>query len=412
MNKIARRTVLAGLAVVPVAGIAACGGNGGNKGESGATSISVSVGRQPYAAGNSPITQYMFENKLFEDAAADYGYDLSVEYQDFPTAAPQVEAMVAERLDFGMWGNTPVVRAAAQQQAVSVIGIGEGSMRFLLVTRKDSGITDISHLEGKSVGVTIGGDPHLALLQMLEGAFGTTDIEEIGISLVDTPSPASAAQVPQGVDATITIHPAYLTEIAQNDNVIAIANSYGETEDGYVGEMGEGAGHRYPSADDSRFAPEGFYSHRSFWVTRNAVLEEHPDVVSAFVQAQQSAIAALLEMESTEVAALVTDYWGEDLEVGAQIVDDELLFRRGWSWATNGDGQVLMKLSEQLEGAGVIDEALTWDETVNIFELASEATGTAYEGAGSAPPAEEFRGADSDDARGAPQWELEGWEAP
>lgn len=410
MNNIPRRSVLAGLAAAPVVGLAACGSDGA--GSSGGTALGVSVGRQPYAAGNSPITQYMFENQLFEEAAAEYGYELTVEYQDFPSAAPQVEAMLADRLDFGMWGNTPVVRSSAQDQAVSVIGVGEGSMRFLLVTRKDSGITDIAHLEGKSVGVTIGGDPHLCLLQMLEAELGTNDVDALGISLVDTPSPAAAAQVPQGVDATITIHPAYLAEIAQNDTVIAIANSYGQTEDGYSGELGEGAGHHYPSSDESTFAPEGFYAHRSFWVTRDAMIDEHPDVVSAFLQAQQKAITALMEMDGTDVAGLVTEYWGEDVEAGAQIVEDELLFRRGWPWATNGDGQVLLKLSESLNTAAVIDAPLTWEDTVAMFEQASEAAGTAYDNAESAPAPEEFDVTDTDDTRGAPQWELDGWEAP
>lgn len=410
MHQISRRTILTGLAAVPVVGLAACGNDGGAS--SGGSSLSVSVGRQPYAAGNSPITQYMFENELFEQAAADYGYDLTVEYQDFPSAAPQVEAMLADRLDFGMWGNTPVVRSVAQDQAVSVIGVGEGSLRFLLVTRKGSDITDIADLEGKSVGVAIGGDPHLCLLQMLLAELGTNDVDALGITLVETPSQAAAAQVPQGVDATITIRPAFLAELAQNDDIIAVANSYGGTEDGYSGELGTGAGHHFASADESIFAPEGFYAHRSFWVTRNAVIDEHPDVVSAFLQAQQAAITALMEIDGTEVASLVTDYWGDDLEAGAKVVEDELLFRRGWPWATNGDGQVLLKLSEQLHSAGVIDAPLDWEGTVGIFEAASAAAGTAYENSETAPPQEEFEVTGTDDTRGAPQWELDQWEAP
>ena len=97
---------------------------------------------------------------------------------------------------------------------------------------------------------------------------------------------------------------------------------------------------------------------------------------------------------------------------GARIVEDELLFRRGWPWATNGDGQVLLKLSESLHTAAVIDAPLTWEDTVAIFEQGSEAAGTAYDNAESAPAPEEFEGTDTDDTRGAPQWELDGWEAP
>src|SRR5438067_4461880 len=69
--------------------------------------IKVSVGRQPWAAGNSPVTQYMVANKTFERFAADAGYDLTVDYRDYPSALPMVEAFVSGNLDFGMWGNTP-----------------------------------------------------------------------------------------------------------------------------------------------------------------------------------------------------------------------------------------------------------------------------------------------------------------
>jgi hypothetical protein len=44
--------------------------------------LKVSVGRQPWAAGNSPVTQYMIANKTFERFAADAGYDLTVDYRD------------------------------------------------------------------------------------------------------------------------------------------------------------------------------------------------------------------------------------------------------------------------------------------------------------------------------------------
>ena len=70
----------------------------------------VSVGRQPWAAGNSPVTQYMIANKTFERFAAEAGYDLTVDYRDYPSALPMVEAFVSGNLDFGMWGNTPIVR--------------------------------------------------------------------------------------------------------------------------------------------------------------------------------------------------------------------------------------------------------------------------------------------------------------
>ena len=52
--------------------------------------IKVSVGRIPWAAGNSPVTQYMINNKLFEKRAAEQGYDVTIDWRDYPTAMPMV----------------------------------------------------------------------------------------------------------------------------------------------------------------------------------------------------------------------------------------------------------------------------------------------------------------------------------
>lgn len=69
--------------------------------------LKVSIGRIPWAAGNSPMTQYMINNKMLEKRAAEFGYDLTVDWREYPTALPMVEAMVGNNLDMGMWGTRP-----------------------------------------------------------------------------------------------------------------------------------------------------------------------------------------------------------------------------------------------------------------------------------------------------------------
>src|SRR4029079_19388280 len=122
----------------------------------GAKAAKVWVGRQPYAAGNSPVTQYMMNEKLFEKAASELGYDLTVDWRDYPSALPMVEAFVSGNLDIGMWGNTPIVRLLAQGQPINVLSVGEGHMRFVLLTRKGSPIKSIADLKGKTVGALVG----------------------------------------------------------------------------------------------------------------------------------------------------------------------------------------------------------------------------------------------------------------
>ncbi len=172
--------------------------------------LKVSVGRQPWAAGNSPVTHYMMQNKTFEKFAADAGYDVTVDYRDYPSAAPMVEALVSGNLDFGMWGNTPIVRLIAQNQPLQIVSVGEGHFRFILATRKDSPIRNLADLKGKTVGALLGGDPYNVLSQMLRFELGNPDPKAHGITVVNTPTQAQAATIPTGMDAAVLIHPAYL----------------------------------------------------------------------------------------------------------------------------------------------------------------------------------------------------------
>ena len=102
--------------------------------------VKVSVGWIPWAALNSPVSKYMIEKKLFEKRAAEQGYDVTVDWREYPTALPMVEAVVGNNLDIGMWGNTPIVRAISTGLPISLGVVGEGHLRFLITTRKGSPI--------------------------------------------------------------------------------------------------------------------------------------------------------------------------------------------------------------------------------------------------------------------------------
>ena len=82
----------------------------------------------------------MMANKLFEKQASELGYDLTVDWRDYPTAMPMVEAVVGNNIDIGMWGNTPIIRAISAGLPVSLMVVGEGHLRFVIATRKGSPI--------------------------------------------------------------------------------------------------------------------------------------------------------------------------------------------------------------------------------------------------------------------------------
>ena len=368
----------------------------------------VSVGRQPWAAGNSPVTKYMMDNKTFEGFAADAGYDLTVDYRDYPSAAPQVEAFVSGNLDFGMWGNTPIVRLVAQNQPIQIITVGEGHFRFVLATRKDSPIRNVADLKGKTIGALLGGDPYNVLSQMLRYELGNPDPKAFNITVVNTPTQAQAATLPSGMDAAVVIYPAFLKASVELGTV-GIINSFGYTESHYKGPAGEGAGIVLPSVKKSAFYPDGFYLHRSFWIGSRKIIESDPALVTAFVTAQQDAVAKLSKMDPGKVSDLAKKYWELPPELGAKVVQDDVLFKRGWCWPTEGDATALLETSKSMVDGKLITKPLAWAQVKGAFAQAAAVDKAAYEKTGRVPDAAGFNDKNAQDLRGAPVWDIQSW---
>ena len=344
----------------------------------------LSVGRQPWAAGNSVVTQHMINEKLFEKAATAMGYDLTVDWRDYPSAIPMVEAFVSGNLDLGMWGNTPIVRLIAQNQPIQILSVGEGHLRFVVAVRKDSPIRNLADLKGKTVGALLGGDPYNAFSQMLQFELGNGDPKAHGITMVNTPTQAQAATIPGGMDAAIAIYPAYLQANAAIGTT-AIINSFGYTEAHYDGPAGKGAGHLLESVKKAPFYPDGYYLHRSFWITQQNVARNNRDLVVAFLIAQQQAIAALGAVDKGAVSESVRKYWELPPELGAKVVDDEVLFKRGWCWPTEGDAAAVLEISKYMVAGRIIERPLEWSKVKGAFSSTAPLLKEAYEKSGAKP---------------------------
>ncbi len=399
-----RQLVLGGAAI---AGAAALGMPALVRAQGSRRPLKLSIGRIPWAAGNSPMTQYMINNKLMEKRAAELGYDLTIDWREYPTALPMVEAMVGNNLDIGMWGNTPITRGLASGLPISPMVVGEGRLRFMITVKNGSPIRNMQDLRGKTVGVSLGGDPQSALFQMLRHELNVNDIKETGIRFVNMPTHAQAASVPTGVDATCTISPAFLA--AQATGTVAIANSFGYTEDYYDGPAGKGGGILLPSVRKSPFFPDGYYLHRSFWIGRNGFIEQHPQAVVAFLMAQQEAVAALTAMDAGAVSQLVKDYWKLDAAQGAKVVKDDVLFSRGWSWPTENDARAILETSKFMAENKVIDKPLQWGQVKSAFTRTAPLVKQAYDRLGAKPAMTEFMRTDAADLRGRPVWDINQW---
>jgi ABC-type nitrate/sulfonate/bicarbonate transport system substrate-binding protein len=377
------------------------------RGQKARQTVTIALGWIPWAAGNAPVTQYMINDRTFEKHAAELGYDLTVDWREYPTAMPMVEAIVGSNLDMGMWGNTPIIRSLAANLPISLMCVGEGHLRFLLATRKGSPIRNVQDLRGKTVGAQLGGDPYNALTSILHYELGSADPKASNIRLVNTTTLAMAAQVPAGMDASICIYPAFLA--AQRTGTVGIVNSFGYTEAQYKGPLGEGAGIMLPSVKKSPFYPDGYYLHRSFWIVNNAIIEKNPQLVVAYLMANEEAVAALSGTDAGEVSQLVKNYWRLDAEQGGKVVKDDVLFARSWAWPTENDARAVLETSKYLVQSKVIEQPLTWAQVKNAFARTAPLVKQAYERLGSKPAAVEFTRTDTADLRGLPVWEMDKW---
>jgi ABC-type nitrate/sulfonate/bicarbonate transport system substrate-binding protein len=377
------------------------------RGQGALAPVKVSVGRIPWSAFNSPMSQYMINNKLFEKHAAALGFDLTVDWREYPTALPMVEAIVGNNLDMGMWGNTPIIRSIIAGLPISLMVVGEGHLRLVVATRKGSTIRTAQDLKGKTVGALLGGDPYNALSQILRYELGSPNPRDHGIRIVNTPTLAQAAEVPSGMDAAIAVYPAYLA--AEPTGSVAVVNSFGYTEDYYQGPLGSGGGIMLPSVKTSPFYPDGYYLHRSFWLLNNRFGEAQPKVVIAFLMAQQEAVEALGAMNAGDVSQLVTQYWKLDATSGGKVVNDDVVYDRKWAWPTENDARAVLEVSKYLVDAKMIDKPLAWSQVKNAFALTTPLVKEAFDRMGAKVSEAEFARTDAKDLRGLPIWSVDRW---
>jgi hypothetical protein len=377
------------------------------RGQAALQQVKVSVGRIPWSAFNSPMSQYMINNKLFEKHAATLGYNVAIDWREYPTALPMVEAIVGNNLDMGMWGNTPIIRSIFAKLPISLMVVGEGHLRLVIATRKGSNIRTAQDLKGKTVGALLGGDPYNALAQILRYELGSPNPRDHGIKIINTPTLAQAAEVPSGMDAAIAVYPAFLA--AEPTGSAAVVNSFGYTEDYYQGPLGNGGGIMLPSVKTSQFYPDGFYLHRSFWLLNNRLGEAHPKLVVAFIMAQQEAVEALGAMNAGDVSQLVTKYWKLDPTAGGKVVNDDVVYARKWAWPTENDARAVLEVSKYLVDAKMIDQPLNWGQVKNAFALTAPLTKEAFDRMGAKTTEAEFTRTDAKDLRGLPVWNLDRW---
>lgn len=121
--------------------------------------------------------------------------------QSFTGAAPAIhEALVAKDLDMAVYASMAGVSAKANKIDTTLIGIQSNSPIWEVVTLKNSNITDITQLRGKSIAYLRGIAIHEYLIKVLEDAHLT--IDDVELVNMTTPEGISAL-VTGSVDAAV-----------------------------------------------------------------------------------------------------------------------------------------------------------------------------------------------------------------
>lgn len=123
-------------------------------------------------AAYNPVSIVLKDKKFLEEDLAKDG--ISVRWVQSAGSNKALEFLNAGSLDFGSTAGAAALVGRINGNPIKSIYVYSRPEWTALVTRKDSGITSVGDLKGKSVAVTRGTDPHIFLIRAL-AAHGLTD---------------------------------------------------------------------------------------------------------------------------------------------------------------------------------------------------------------------------------------------
>ncbi|HSE10935.1 MAG TPA: ABC transporter substrate-binding protein [Nocardioidaceae bacterium] len=195
MNIPSRLTRNAGLAfgLVALAAVSAC---------SSATGQNAAAVRDDGTVDLSKVTLTVGDQKggskaLLQASGALDELPYDVEWKEFTSGPPLLEALNAGAIDIGGVGNTPpLFAAAAGSDLVAVSGDTMGARGDTIVVPKDSEIDDVADLQGKDIAVAKGSSANYNLLAQLEEAgVGFDDVNVQYLQPADALAAFSAGHV-------------------------------------------------------------------------------------------------------------------------------------------------------------------------------------------------------------------------
>lgn len=206
-----RDLIAAGVTVTALATLAACGTSAAD------TPAAAPVPSTVSAAELKNVTLRVGDQKgagiqvLLQAAGlADTPYKL--QFSTFTSGPPMLEAANDNAIDVGQVGNTPPIFSAAANGAIDVVSVLRSNVGDALLVPKNSGITSLADLRGKTIAVAKGSSANGTLLNTLAKA--GLKPSDVKISYLQ-PADAYAGFSQGSVDAWAVWDP-YVTEAVAN----------------------------------------------------------------------------------------------------------------------------------------------------------------------------------------------------
>lgn len=372
--------------------------------------VTVRIGWNPFA-GSTPITAIMIEQKLFEEEARKFGYDVTTEWIQLIAGAPPANAAFASgRLDIDVdFGSAAMVPRIKQKIPIVIFGVHASHLSNAVVVRPGSDINEISKLAGKTVGLPIATSAHYTLASIVKYQTGKS-LQELGIKLVNMP-PTEGIKMPNGIDAAgVWVPIRFMGKTLGTAELLADSS-------GFSGDAHKTPRKRFDDVKNSWGYPEGYLVDRLYLCARQAFAKEHPDLLTAFLKARVRA-QELANADKDKALATANGYWKLDPAVAAQARDTypENTNIRNAPYVLEYDALAIIKTSEFFVSLGTIDDPVTWAEMKPVLVAGSALQKKAWEEQGSKPTVAEmeahFKGSNPtwpelNVAGGAPIWMID-----
>lgn len=347
--------------------------------------VTVNVGWNPFA-GSTPITAIMIDQKLFEEEAAKYGYEATVEWTQLVGGAPAANAaMVADRLDIDIdFAGSAIVTRIKQDIPTVIFGIHASHLSNAIVVRPGGEIKEFADLQGKTVGLPVGTSAHYTLASILKYQTGKS-IEEMNINLVNMPV-SEGIKMPAGLDAAGVWVP-----VRFMGKSLGTAETLGDSS-GFAGPANKVPNERFPDVEQAWGYPEGYLVDRLYLSARRAFAKEHPDLLVAFLRARIRAQDIANEDIEKALTRANEEWWKLDPEVAAMARDTypENTNIRNAPFVLEFDALAIIKASEFFTSIGLIDGPVTWDEVFEVILPPASMQEAAWKDGDSTPTVEQM----------------------